>query len=280
MRLGGPIFVDSDDPEELARAHRALGYRAAFCPDVRLDDSERVRAIREAFARHDVVIGEVGVWNNLMDPDDGKRQQNLEAMRRGLALADEVGALCCVNVAGSRHSDIWYGPHPANLSPDAFDLVVANAREVIDSVRPRRAKLTYEMMPWVIPDSPDSYSHLIEAVDRPAFAVHMDVVNIINCPARYYDTTSVIRECFAKLGPQVMCCHLKDVVLTEDLLVHLNETMVGRGGLDIKTYLLEVQKLPHQPPLLLEHLETPEEYDQARQYVVGLAQQAGVDFRS
>jgi len=26
LRLGGPIFLKSEDPAELARAHRALGY--------------------------------------------------------------------------------------------------------------------------------------------------------------------------------------------------------------------------------------------------------------
>src|SRR6185369_6594913 len=29
IRLGGPIFVKTDDPEELALAHRKLDYRAA-----------------------------------------------------------------------------------------------------------------------------------------------------------------------------------------------------------------------------------------------------------
>jgi len=29
LRLGGPIFVKSDDPAVLAHAHRALGYCAA-----------------------------------------------------------------------------------------------------------------------------------------------------------------------------------------------------------------------------------------------------------
>jgi len=50
------------------------------------------------------------------------------------------------------------------------------------------------------------------------------------------------------------------------------------GAFDIRTYLLEVQKLGHQPPVLLEHLRTAEEYDQAREYVLGVAREIGVDF--
>jgi len=270
------VFVASDDPEAVAKAHRELGYRAGYCPDVSLGDPDRIRAVREAFARHDVVIAEVGVWNNLMDPDEEKRAGNLKAMMEGLALADEVGARCVVNIAGGFNADRWDGPHPRNLSKDAFELAVENARGIIDAVRPGRAKLTYEMMPYMIPDGPDSYLELMEAVDRQAFGVHLDVVNIINSPRRYYQSTALIEECFEKLGPHIVSCHLKDIRLDERLTVHLDEAMVGEGGFDIATYLREVEKLPHQPPVLLEHLRSAEEYDEARRYIAGLAEQLGV----
>ncbi len=279
MRLGGEVFVDSDDPGVVAKAHREAGYRAASAPwGLKLAETERIAAIRDAYAAHDVVIAEVGVWNNLMDPDEGKRNANIEAMKAGVVLAEELGALCAVNIAGSLNPDRWDGPHPDNLGRDAFDLAVDNAREVIDAVKPKRTKLTYEMMPFCIPDSADCYLRLIEAVDRPVFGVHLDVVNVINGVYRYFDTTSVIEECFEKLGPHIVGCHLKDIKLSDELTVHLSECMVGEGGFDIATYLLEVQKLPHQPPMLLEHMKTKEEYDQARGYVLGLAKQIGVDF--
>ena len=277
MRLGAPVFVDSDDPDAIARAHRDLGYRAAYCPDLSLDDPDGIRAVREAFARHDVVIAEVGVWNNLMDPDESKRRANLKAMEEGLALADEVGALCVVNIAGGFNAEHWDGPHPDDLSPAAFDLAVENARRIVEAVRPKRAKLTYEMMPYMIPDGPDSYLELIQAVDRPAFGVHLDVVNIINSPRRYYGSADLVRECFGKLGPYTVSCHLKDIRLDDRLTVHLDEVMVGRGGFDLPTYLQEAAKLPHEPPVLLEHLRTPEEYEQARRYVLDLVRELGIN---
>jgi hypothetical protein len=74
IRLGAPVSVPGGDPDALAQAHRAKGYRAAYCPDIRLDDRERIRATVEAFARHDVVIAEVGRWVNLLDPDPEARR--------------------------------------------------------------------------------------------------------------------------------------------------------------------------------------------------------------
>ena len=42
VRLGGPIFKKSDDPAELAREHRRLGYSAAYCPECKVEDGERI----------------------------------------------------------------------------------------------------------------------------------------------------------------------------------------------------------------------------------------------
>lgn len=279
MRLGAQVFARSSEPEVIAKAHRVLGYRAAFCPEVKLSDRKRIAEIREAFAKHAVVIAEVGVWNNLMDAEEGKRRANLEAVKQGMALAEEVGALCLVNIAGSFNPTNWAGPHPDNLSQRAFDLAVSNAREVIDAVKPRQSKFTYEMMPFCLPHSADSYLKLIEAVDRPEFGVHMDAVNLINSVDLCFDTTAVINDCFAKLGPHIVSCHLKDIKLDENALTtHFDEVLPGEGWFDLATYLLEIERLPHQPPVMIEHLSTKEDYDRAREYVMRLGAEVGVEF--
>src|SRR5258707_11729868 len=76
IRLGGPAFAETLDPEELALAHRKLGYSAAYCPNVSLSDSAKIHAYADAFAKHDVVIAEVGRWINLLDADAEKRRFN------------------------------------------------------------------------------------------------------------------------------------------------------------------------------------------------------------
>ena len=91
IRLGGPSFNNSADPDEQAQAHRRLGYRAAYCPGVDLKDEARIRDVERAFARHDVVIAEVGRWVNLLDADATKRAGNLQIVTDGLRLAEAVG---------------------------------------------------------------------------------------------------------------------------------------------------------------------------------------------
>jgi sugar phosphate isomerase/epimerase len=278
IQLGGPVFVSSDDPEEQARAHRKLGYRAAFCPAIPLNDSARISATTRAFVSQGVVLAEVGRWCNLLDTDPAQRRKNLETVTEGLALAEAVGALCCVDTAGSYNTKIWYGPHPDNLSRQFFDAAVQNARKIIDAVRPRRAKFCFEMMGWALPDSPDSYLKLIRAIDRPAFGVHLDPCNLINGPARFYQNTALLNECFDKLGRYIVSCHAKDLTWDVEMNVHFREVRPGQGMLDYATFLRGLAMLPHSPPLMLEHLANAEEYDLARQYIVSVGQKEKLTF--
>ncbi len=280
IRLGGPIFVkpQPDDPRELAREHRRLGYSAAYCPAASPTDTARIRAIREAFAAENVVIAEVGAWKNMLDPDAAKRAENVAYVIERLSLAEAVGARCCVDIAGSFNPKVWYGPHPKNLSQEFFDATVESCRKVIDAVKPRVTKFTIEMMGWNLPDGPDNYLRLLRAVDRPALAVHLDVCNVVNSPERFYHNAEVISDCFKKLGPWIVSCHAKDLEWVPEMNVHFVEVVPGRGQIDYAAYLRELSRLPVDAPLMLEHLKTPEEYEEGKRYIQRIAGDSGLPF--
>ena len=278
IRLGGPIFLKSNDPRELAREHRRLGYGAAFCPEARVDDRDRIRAIREAFAAENVVLAEVGAWRNMLDPDQKKRAENLQYVTDRMALAEAVGARCCVDIAGSYNPQVWYGQHPKNLSQEFFDATVENCRKVIDAVKPRTAKFSLEIMGWSLPDGPDSYLKLIRAIDRPAFGAHIDVCNAVNSPVRFYRNAELITDCFRKLGRWIVSCHAKDLEWVAEMNVHFLEVIPGRGQIDYPTYLRELSQLPVEAPLMLEHLKNAAEYEEGKQYILRVGRETGVRF--
>jgi sugar phosphate isomerase/epimerase len=278
IRLGGPVFGKHEDPRELARAHKALGYSAAYCPEVKLDDKERIKAIEEGFKAEGVVIAEVGAWVNLLDPDGEKRKKNFDYVATRLALAEAVGAIDCVDIAGSYNPTVWYGPHPKNLSKEFLDATVENCRQLIDQVKPTRTKFCIEMMGWSIPDSAESYIRLIHAVDRKAFGVHIDVCNVINSPERFYNNGPFIRETIAKLGPWILSCHAKDLDWRAEMNVHFVEVVPGRGSVDYRAYLEALAALGRETPLMLEHLKTAEEYAEGAAYIRKVAKEAGVEF--
>jgi sugar phosphate isomerase/epimerase len=273
LRLGGPIFLKSDDPVELAKEHRRLGYSAAYVPTVKVGETTKIQAIRKAFAEQNIIIAEVGAWVNMLDQDAEKRKKNMDYVTERLALAEEIGALTCIDIAGSYNPKHWDGPDARNLTKEYFDATVENCRKVIDAVKPKTTKFALEMMGWSLPNDADSCLKFIKAIDRPAFAAHVDIANIINSPERFYQNTALINDTFKKLGKWIVSCHAKDVVGKD---VHFAETMPGRGNMDYAAYLRNVTALPREVPLMLEHLQTPEEYDEARLYVMKVAKETGI----
>lgn len=267
VRLGGPVFEKYNSPEEWVTALKKLGYRAAYCPVAPGADAALIKVYQTAAAKNNIVIAEVGAWSNPIDPDQGKAGKAIQKCIDSLALADEIGASCCVNVSGSRNPKHWAGPHKDNLTDATFDLIVETTRKIIDAVNPKHTYFTLECMPWAYPDSADSYLKLIKAIDRQQFGVHLDPMNLITSPQIYYRNSEMIRDCFRRLGPQIRSCHAKDITLREDnYMPQLDEIIAGKGNLDYSVFLTELAKLK-DVPLMMEHLKTADEYTQAATYI-------------
>lgn len=278
LRLGGPVPGYPKSPDEWVASLKALGYRAAYCPVETKASDAVVKAYEEAAKKADITIAEVGAWgNNPISPDEKTRKESIANCQAQLALADRIGARCCVNVSGSRNPKSWAGQHPDNLTDETFDMIVESVRAIIDGVKPTRTFYTVETGMWWYPISVDSYLRLIKAIDRKQFGVHLDPTNLIYSPPLYYSNGKVISECFEKLGPMIRSCHAKDVKLEDRDLAHLDEIRPGLGGLDYKTFLKELSKYP-DVPLMLEHLKDAEEYRQAAEYVRGVGKEVGVSF--
>jgi len=277
MRLGAPLYKPYANAEEWAAIVKGYGYSCAYCPVGPDADDATVAAYADAAARHDIIIAEVGTWSNPISTDAAEAAAAMDKCKQGLALADRIGARCCVNIAGARGPK-WDGPHPDNLTPATFDLIVQSVREMIDVVKPTRSFYTLETMPWVPPHTPQSYRDLVAAIDRPQCAVHFDPVNLVSGVLPYFENAAMIREAFRLLGPMIRSCHAKDIRLEEQLTTHLNEVRPGLGGLDYRVYLEELSQLEPDVCLMIEHLPNEEEYLLAADYIRGVAAEIGVSF--
>ncbi len=278
IRLGGPVFHHTDDPEEWAEEHRRLGYRAAYCPeDPLVSDAPARRALQAALSRRDIVLAEVGAWVNPFDPNPAQRRENCRYIAERLALADELGARCCVDIVGAVDAPRWDAASAAGYSEEFFDAVVETFRAIIDSVAPTRTAMAFEAMPYNFLDGPAEYERLLRAINRPGqVGVHVDLCNMITDARRYFGSAELARSVFERLGPLVRSVHLKDLAL-DDLgaTVKFHEVMPGTGGVDLEAYLRCAASLP-DCPVMLEHLEGEAAYDTAREAVRGIAARAGI----
>jgi sugar phosphate isomerase/epimerase len=275
MRFGGPVLKPYRDPDEWLAHVREMDYSAVYFPLNHTAPRGQIDAYVTAIHDNGLHIAEVGAWSNPLSPDGKIARQAFDLCCGQLELADRIGAGCCVNIAGSC-SDQWDGPHEDNFRTETFVRIVDTVRRIIDTVQPRRTFYTLELMPWMFPDSVDTYLDLIKAIDRPAFAVHLDPVNIICSPRVYYDNSLLIRDCFARLGPYIKSCHAKDIKLETSLTTHLNETRPGAGNLDYRTYLACLSKLPDSVSLMMEHMNKHDEVVQAAAHIRLVAAGLGI----
>ena len=102
LRMGvAQLHTPDNDPEVWAQKALERGFTAVNAPKVNLDDKDRIQAFIESVKKRNMIFAEVGRWVNLLDADSKKREENLKTVTEGLALAEELGAKCCVDIAGS-----------------------------------------------------------------------------------------------------------------------------------------------------------------------------------
>lgn len=269
MRLGISAAFPHSSPEEWAALHREAGLGAVVFPLNWKAEVSAVDRYAEAARAEGLVISEVGAWCNPMDPDPAKRKENRLNCLRQLELAEYVGAVCCVNISGAV-GGVWDGCYAENYAEKTREEIVSCVRDLLDAVKPRRTKYALEPMPNMLPDSPEEYKRLIGEIDRPGFGVHVDIVNMLNSPRRFFGNRELIRETFALLGDRVCSCHLKDAVIEQRLTVSVRETEPGTGGVDLAAYIREAERVDPDMPVIIEHLGDIEQYRRAIAYVKSL----------
>jgi sugar phosphate isomerase/epimerase len=275
MRIGGDIKKIYRNPEEWVQLVKEYRYSAAITPIGHDSSKEERWAYLDAARENDIVIGEVGIWRNPLSTNPEEAKANIEYSKQRLALAEELGANCCVNIVGAR-GELWDGFYEDNYSEDVYAMIVDISREIIDCVKPTRTFYTLEPMPWMVPDSPDSYLKLIKDIDRKGFAVHLDYTNMINCPERFLKRDAFIEECFSKLGPYIKSIHAKDVIMDKVFPCVIREVMPGKGVVNFKKVVHLCEKLGKETTVFVEHLDTHEEYIQAAGHIRSIAKQEGI----
>lgn len=271
MRIGGGIDNrEWKTPEEWLAIIREMQYDAVYCPIDSKASPEMRLTFKKLMRGNDLVLGEVGAWANVLDPDPNERKSNIAWCKAQLNLAEEMEARCCVNIAGCRGEN-WDGAYADNYDPYVYGLIVDTVREIIDEVNPAHTFYTLEPMPWMVPDSPEGYLQLLKDVDRKAFAVHLDYTNMISSPKRYLHSSDFIRECFRLLGPYIKSIHAKDLIMETGLPCIIREVLPGQGTLDLRLVMKLAGELGADMTVYAEHLNDWKDYRAATQHLRRMA---------
>ncbi len=259
MRLGTSSPLRHSSPEEWAENQIKLGCRCVNFPLNSGDDEKKIIAYKEAADKNGLLIAEVGIWRNALAKDETERKKNMDYSVEQLRLADYLGARCAVNVAGS-FGPVWDGHYKENFTENAWSETVKMVREIIDRADVKNTFFTLEPMPWMIPTSPRDYLKLIDMVDRDRFAVHLDIINMTNSADRYFNAEAFVDEVAETLGDRIKSCHIKDVHLGDEYTFRLMECGPGDGEFPLRYYVEKMNAIDPDMPVILEHLNTDEEY--------------------
>lgn len=267
MRLGVSTDLGAKSATEWIEANKDLGLGAVVFPLNAQAENSKIDEYAKAAKEADIVIAEVGIWRNAIDADEKQAKENMQYSIDQLALADRIGARCCVNVVGAYSGSRWDGGVRDNFSKEAWNKSVKMIQTIIDEVKPQNTYLSIEPMPWMIPTCPEEYLRLIEDVARDRFAVHMDIINMINCPERYFFPEEFLDRTFDLLKGKIRSCHLKDVNLLNDFTFQLRECACGEGTFPIEKYAELASRENPDMPMIIEHLSGDSAYRESVQYV-------------
>lgn len=267
MKLGISSSLQHTSPQDWAKKHKDLGLKCVNFPVTFEAGKDVYMSYKNEAEKAGLVIAEVGVWRNTMAADPKEKAKWIEYAINQLKMADEIGAICCVNVAGTPHGPRWDGGYRENFSKETWIQTVEMIQQIIDTAKPKITKYSIESMPWMIPTGPEEYAKLINDVNRSEFSAHLDVVNMITSPKRYFFNDEFLKECFDILKGQILSCHLKDVHLKEEYTFQLRECACGKGELNIELFAELATKANPDMPMIIEHLNTDEEYFESVAYV-------------
>jgi sugar phosphate isomerase/epimerase len=292
IKLGGPVFTGKEkaagagqshgakdfDPVLLAKKHKEKGFTAAYVPQIDIKDARLIKETREVFKKEKIILAESGYWENIMDTDAETRAFHRLKQLEAFYLAEELGAVCSLNIFGSYCHGNGNSQHRAlNFSDEAFEAAVDMARYFIDTVKPKTACFAYEIFPFDIVDSPESIERLIRAVDRRQFGAHLDLVNLINSPRAYFSSGDLAKECVRRFGDKIVSCHVKDIKMKEpSISVILEEVVSGTGNLDLKEFMRQIEGLSRPIPFMMEHLKDEKEYDIAAANIRKTGKELGI----
>lgn len=275
MKLGISWAFPHSSPAEWAEKNRVNGLSAVVFPVDSNSPDSLIDSYITACRDYGLSVAEVGIWNNMLDPDNDKRINNIDYAVRQLILADRVNAVCAVNISGAR-GPVWDAGYLGNYSPETFGLIRDTVTEIIDRAKPVNTCFTLEPMPWMLPWSPESYLELISAINNEHFGVHVDAVNMINCPERYFFCGDFIKKCFSLLHGKIKSVHVKDVLLENSLTLSLREVPCGSGGFDLAAYAAAAEAEGENTPFIIEHLSSEEQYMNAVAYIKNLTGEMGI----
>jgi len=217
--------------------------------DVSSLTAARCREIAAAYRDEGLAIHSIGVYTNLIHPDEAEIKANLAYFEAMMEVGGHMGVRTFINEAGHYHDPKSPAPAvPLEFQDEVWPRMVATGKQLAELAGKHDAKVLLEPFYRGFLASAKRLRLFVEEVDSPRVRVLLDPANLIEL--------NDLDEMFQQLAPWVDCLHAKDRKLHTDRGV-----AAGKGDLDYKRFVALAAKHTPVAPLILEYVGTKDYLD-------------------
>ncbi|HEY5230897.1 MAG TPA: sugar phosphate isomerase/epimerase family protein [Galbitalea sp.] len=249
----------------LAKSWRARGLACVavgFARPAAEVGVELMREVRAMLSDEGIHVSEfAGVNANLVHPDAAVREQAVERVRAAVGPASALGA-ACINSGPGSCSESWresfYRPDAGNFTPEAEDRAVDTLTRIARVIEDTDLVYAVECHQLTTMRSATIIRRVLDRVDHPRIRANFDPINLLDSAYVAFTNAERIPEFVDTVGPRYAhTCHVKDVIVTDEMPFESHEAPPGQGLVRIETIFAAAQRLPGDQPvdLIVEHLD-------------------------
>ncbi len=190
----------------------------------------------------------------LFHPDQARRARAIVKINRGTEIAAQLGAQSFLLRPGGLNPAGPWAPHRDNHRPENTERLVETLQPIAQKAEQEGVLLALETHAVSVMDPPEKCRAIIEAVGSANLRLIMDAVNHFQCLQQVYHSTEWVNHIFDVMGPIAPLAHLKDLKVSNGLVLHIDQEVPGEGELDLALVLRRFEALYPAGYGLIEHL--------------------------
>ena len=269
MKLGlatnGFNSLTNDEMAQLAAAAKLDGVQLFFCQkdsnywkyNGRFDTApltpEECHRIAQAYRSRHLEFYGLGVYTNLIEPDDAEREKNLQYFADMIRIADSMGIRFVVSECGTIMVPGKGRDLSAALDERNYPRLLDATRKLIPFAEKHNVVIAFESYFQDLLGSATAVRYFIEEINHPRVRVLLDPANLL--------PHNTLEEMFKALAPYICALHAKDRKL------HVTKGVAaGEGDIDYRKYVALVRQYCPHLPLIAEYV-SPKTYEAALKHL-------------
>ena len=230
--------------------------------DISTLTEERCRAIADTYRSAGIAIHSIGVYTNLIHPEESERKANLAYFEGMMKVGKIMGVRSFITEAGHYRSDKPAPPVPYDFQENVWKQMIATGKELAELAERYDATVLFEAYSGGFLASAKRTRVFLEEIGSPRMRALLDPANLLEM--------NDLEEMFQQLKPWIDCLHAKDRKL------HVSRGVAaGKGDLDYHKFVTLAAKHTPNAPLILEYVGA-KTYAQALSHLRNAIQQAGL----